>query len=513
MTSNHELFQEIDTRTLNKSEETEDHEDLQPEQKQQKASDPPYSILTKREKYYLSVLIALASVWSTLSTSIYFPALSILSKDFVVSSSITNVSVVAYLLFQGMAPTLVAPLADAFGRRPMTIACLLCYCAVCIGLSRSNAYWLLVVLRLFQAASIAPIISVSTGLIGDICPRAERGNFVGVVTGMQCVGQGFGALVGAGVVSRFGWRGIFYLLAIGSGFVLALVLLLLPETNRLIVGNMSIPPTSFLNKLPITHLPSLSKRLTNDIATKTKSNVKLSSVMSPLKIFFEVKVFFMLLPSGILYASWTMALTTFSTALADRYGYSIPHVGLCYLAPGMGALIGALVSGRILNYVYKQKKEKYEEDIKNLPKEEVKPFNIYKTRLHVCLIPSLISCASYVVFGWCIQYKVNIAPALIAGFIFSFCVVSVIAAIMTLLVDLFPNQSSAGISCVNLMRCLLAAAGVGALQSMVDAMGEGGCYTLMAGFSLVGTIILYFIVEYESKKIMQNDNDESNQDL
>ena len=503
---NIEIAKEMDSRTINESDVNEPIDDFQPE------PEPPYSILTKREKYYLSLLIAMSGVWSTLSTSIYFPALSILSKDFVVSSAITNISVVAYLLFQGIAPTLVAPIADAFGRRPMTIACLLCYCAVCIGLARTNVYWLLVVLRLFQSASIAPIISVSTGVVGDICPRAERGSFIGIVSGIQLVGQGFGALVGAGVVSRFGWRGIFYLLAIGSGFVLTLVLLLLPETNRLIVGNMSVPPTSFFNKLPITHIPSLSKRLTNDTATKTKSNVKLSSIISPFKIFFQFKVFFILLPSGILFASWTMALTTFSTALADRYGYTIVHVGLCYLAPGMGALIGALVSGRILNYIYKLKKDKHEEDLRNLPKEEVKPFNIYKTRLHVCLIPSLISCASYVVFGWCIQYKVNIAPALVFSFIFSFCAVTVMSAVMTLLVDLFPNQSSAGISCVNLMRCLLGAAGVGALQSMVDAMGEGGCYTLMAGFSLIGTIILYFIVEYESKKILENGDNENTPD-
>ncbi|CAH2354321.1 MFS antiporter Qdrp1 [[Candida] railenensis] len=461
----------------------------------------PYSIFTNREKYCISLFIALCGIWSTLSTSIYFPALSILSEKFVVSTAVTNVSVVAYLLFQGLSPTVLSPLADAFGRRPMMVGCLLCYCAVCVGLSQTNVYWLLVVLRMLQAAAIAPIISVSSGIVGDMCPRSERGKFVGIVTGIQLVGQGFGAILGAALVDRFGWRGIFEFLAIGSGVVLIMAAILLPETNRSIVGNFSIPPKRIINDSPIVHFPFISKRLANETSTLAESNIRLSNVLSPLKIFFQVEVFFILLPSGLLFATWTMALTTFSSTLPDKYGYSIIQVGLCYLAPGFGSLTGAIASGRLLNYVYKKSKDKYDEEIKNLPKEEVKPFNIYKTRLHICLIPSLISCATYMIFGWCLEYKVNIAPALISAFTFSFCVICVMAALVTLLVDLFPNQSSAGTSCVNLMRCSLGAAGVGALQSMVDAMGEGGCYTLMAGFCLIGTVILYFIVERATKRL------------
>lgn len=463
---------------------------------------PDYSLMTMNEKYVMSILLSTVGIWSTLSSSIYFPALPILSEKFVESAAVTNVSVVAYLLFQGIAPTFVAPLADAYGRRPLVLISLACYCGVCVGLARTNVYWLLVVLRCLQAAAIAPIVSVTTGSVGDICTRAERGNFVGIVSGIQLIGQAVGALIGAAVVSRFGWRGIFVLLAIGSGGVLIIALFIYPETNRLIVGNLSVEPKYFWNDTPLLHLPNMAKRLTNDDSTLAKSNANFKNTLTPFKIIVRREVFFVLLPGGLQFAAWTMSLTTLSTSLMTKYNFSVMKVGLCYLSPGMGALLGSIVSGRILNYVYKQKREKYEqerdasEDPENFP-----PFNIVRARLDLCIIPSFIAGATYVVFGWCIEYKVNIAPILISAFIFTFCAVNLMASLMTLVVDLFPNQGSAAASCVNLMRCLLAAAGVGVLQNMIDKLGEGGTFTIMAGFCVIGLIALIFMIRSITKNL------------
>lgn len=41
--------------------------------------EPPYTILTNREKYFIALLISCALIFSTLSASIYFPALPILA--------------------------------------------------------------------------------------------------------------------------------------------------------------------------------------------------------------------------------------------------------------------------------------------------------------------------------------------------------------------------------------------------------------------------------------------------
>ena len=56
-------------------------------------------------------------------------------------------------------------LADRMGRRPLFLACLALLSISCVGLALvpTNAYWLLVLLRCFQAAG-----SASTIALGEI---------------------------------------------------------------------------------------------------------------------------------------------------------------------------------------------------------------------------------------------------------------------------------------------------------------------------------------------------------
>ncbi|EGW34249.1 multidrug resistance transporter [Spathaspora passalidarum NRRL Y-27907] len=459
---------------------------------------PPYTILTKKEKYAIAVLISASSIWSTLSSSIYFPALTILSHDFDVSPGIINISIVAYFIFQGISPTLLATVADTYGRRPCVLLCLVCYTGVCIGLSQSNVYWLLAFLRCLQAAAISPIIAVTAGILSDITTRADRGSYIGTVSGIQLIGQGFGALVGAGVVSRWGWQGVFVLLAIGSGFMFICCVVFLPETNRSIVGNMSVPPKYIYNQSPVVHFPCCSHRLTNDVSTlspRTSANI-----FAPYKIFFKPAVFFTLLAGGFQFTAWTMNLTTLSTSMQVDYGFSVVHVGLCYLAPGMGTLVGSVGTGRLLDYTYRRRKTAYDSTYGHLPKEQQPPFDLFGARFQTAIFTSVIIVVFLIVFGWCIEKHTNIAPILISSFMISLAAVSFMGCMNTLLVDLFPNQGSAATSCLNLMRCLLGAAGVGALSAMIDAMGTGGTYTLMSGFCIISFLILSYLSQRAKKK-------------
>ena len=157
-----------------------------------------------------------------------------------------NISVVAYLIFQGIAPTISSNLADTFGRRPVILASIIVFCASCVAISQTNVYWLLAVLRCIQAAGIAAVISISSGVAGDVCTRANRGSMVGAVAGLQLVGNGIGGLVGAALISSFNsWRSIFIFLTIGGGVTFILAIFILPETSRKLVGNGSVVPKTF----------------------------------------------------------------------------------------------------------------------------------------------------------------------------------------------------------------------------------------------------------------------------
>lgn len=466
-----------------------------------KSREVRYSILTKAEKYGMSVLLSSNGIWSSVSLSIFFPALPSLTREFDITQDVANLSIVGYLILQGISPTILAFFSDTYGRRPCILFCVIGYLAVCIALSQTNVFWLMGVLRCVQAAAIAPMVAISTGSVGDFSKITERGKFVGLVQGIQLVGQGFGAVIGAALINSYSWRGIFVFLAIGSGSVAIISFFLLPETNRAIVGNMSVPAKRLLNKLPITSLPCFKARLTNDVETLLTRNLSFSQILVPFKIIIRRDVLVALVPAGLQYTVWTMTLTSLSTTLETKYKYSMIHIGICYIPSGVATVMGSIIAGRVLDWNYKRRKTAHDAKYAHLDEYERPIFNIRRVRLELCIFTTVSLICFSIIFGWCLQYRVNVAPILIAAFVISFCSVAQLSAITTLLVDMYPGQGSALTSCVNFIRCILAAIGIGVLQNMVNAMGEGGTYTLMAGFCLVAEVVLYSTAYLSRKKL------------
>ncbi|RLV95359.1 MFS antiporter QDR2 [Spathaspora sp. JA1] len=461
----------------------------------------PYTIFLSKDRILLIIILSLVGFWSAVSSPIYFPALPTMQNYFHTSPAMTNASVVAYLVFQGLAPTISSNLADTFGKRPVILGCILIYIGSCIAISQINNYTVLVILRCIQAAGIAPVISISSGVSGDVCTPATRGGMVGVVAGLQLAGNGLGGLIGALLISSFNtWRSIFIFLTIGGGVTFALAFFLLPETSRSIVGNGSIFPDSWLNKSIFIKLPHLKSRMTNDVASLEPKNP--FDLLGPYKIFFQKIVFLTLLPSGLHFAAWTMVLTSLSTELESRkYNYSVMQVGLIYLPQGLACFVGSIAIGRLMNWYYRLRKTQYEQITGDLPLTERHPFNIVSTRLVLCIVPSILMIIGLIIFGWCIQTSQPIISIIISTCLISMSSSMTMSVSATLLVDLFPTQGSASASCVNLMRCLLAAFGAGVLDLMISKLNLGGTYTMIAGLSLVADMGFIYVIYIVNQKL------------
>lgn len=459
---------------------------------QEVPEDAPYSIITRHERVFLIILLSLIGFWSTIANTIYFPALPVLSSAFHVSESVMNLSLVAYLVFQGVVPTVSSNLADNYGRRPVTLACLLVFFAACIGLSQCNAFWLLAVLRCIQAAGIAPTIAINSGIGGDVTTKAERGGFVGLVSGAQLMGNAFGGLIGLGIMDGFDWRAIFIFLAIGSAATFLLAALGLVETNRAIVGNGSIRPKYLVHRAPVLHLPAVRKRLINSFETlQPKGEL---DMLAPLWVMRDPLVVAVLLACGFQFAAWTMALTSISTVLEASYNYSVMQVGYVYLPQGVMMFASSMATGKFLNWYYRRKRRQFDAEFGHLAPYLQPQFNIYQTRLVLLWPMFFIMNAGLLIFGWCLQYKCHIASIVILSMMLSTANSCFIAAGTTMLVDLNPSKGSTLTSCMNLFRCLLAAAGSGALTKMTDTIGVGGCYTIMAGFCTLSFAFLLALV-------------------
>jgi multidrug resistance protein len=142
---------------------------------------------------------------------------------------------------QAIAPAFIGAMSDNNGRRLSFIVCFVIFSIGNIGLALQTNYTALLILRMVQAVGGTAAIALTFAVVADIATSAERGKYMGYAGAGILFGPAFGPTLGGVLAERLGWRSIFWFLAIFSGVLLVLFVLLFPETCRNVVGNGSIP--------------------------------------------------------------------------------------------------------------------------------------------------------------------------------------------------------------------------------------------------------------------------------
>ncbi|OCH87319.1 MFS general substrate transporter [Obba rivulosa] len=446
----------------------------------------PYSIYITWEKWFIVSAAAFASVFSPLVGTIYFPAIPVLASAFNKSVELINLTVTVYMVLQGISPMFWGTLADRWGRRPMFLACTLVLALSCVGLALvpTNMYWLLMLLRCIQAAGSASTIALGAGVIGDIAAQYERGKFFGVWNIGPMAGPCIGPVLGGLLAQGLGWRSIFWFICIASALCFAFLLAFLPETLRAIVGDGSIPPPPLYKPL----IPVIGRNRPNSVLVV---KVPRKKFQNPLRLFLYPDVALLLLYNAILYSVFYAVTASISTLFQSVYPWlSEIETGLCFLSIGGGMLIGGVITGRLLDWDYRRIKEKLmrsavaEDSGEKMRPEDVtreEHFPIERARLRMMPIYFTISLVSCIGYGWCLDQKVSIAGPLVLLFIYGWACVAIMNIVSTTLVDLAPEMSSSITACNNLCRCSFGAVCVSVIDLILNAIGAGWTYVLLAG--------------------------------
>ncbi|KIM60924.1 hypothetical protein SCLCIDRAFT_123247 [Scleroderma citrinum Foug A] len=472
-----------------------DGRDLEDSSSQSSDSSPisPYTIYTLREKWAIVSMVSFAAFFCSFAANSYLPTIPILATDFHKSAELMNLTVTVYMVFQAIFPMCWGTLSDHVGRRPILLACLLVLCFASIGLALipTSAYWLLSLLRCIQAAGSAGTLPLGAGVIGDISTRAERGGFIGLFFVGVLFGPTIGPVIGGVLAQTLGWRSIFWLVSIGSALFLVFLLTFLPETLRRLVGNGSILPPKIYR--PLAPLVGRGRQgIVSDRAPRPP-------LKNPFRILICLDVLVLLLFNAIQYAMFYAFITPLSTLSKSTYPHlNETEIGLCYLAPGSGIIIGGYVHGKILDRDYRLLKEKLIQEREaptgasarsdEITSEENFPIEkVRMKRVPVQLFVCVACCASY---GWCLQHKVNLAVPLVLQFIFCFAVRGILNSSQTLLIDLLPTQGSSVTACNNLIGYSFGAACIAVIDLVIRAVGTGWTYTIFAAIDLsVGPMI------------------------
>lgn len=437
---------------------------------------------------------------SGFASNIYFPALPTIADDLNVSLELVNLTVTSYLIFQGIAPSFWGPVSDVRGRRVAYACTFVVFLGACIGLAETKNYATLIVLRCLQSTGSASTIAIGSGVISDITTRADRGGFMGIFQAGLLVPVAVGPVIGGGISGSLGWRAIFWFLTIYSGVFLIALLLLLPETLRSLVGNGSLKRSDPFTSFPLDVYQGTTKlRWDQSAPSPELPPAKKIDILGPFRILRSKFAAPIIIFLAIHYAVWQMSITAMSSLFKTRYGLSETHIGLTFIANGVGSIVGTLITGKILDMDYRRIKADFESrsftgieagNDSNVVFNQDDDFPIEKARLRLLPIFSILQCLSILLFGWTIQYpdRVHIAVPIVSTFITGWTAVSTQSLIMTYLVDIFPDRSAAASASLNLARCLFAAGGTSFIMPMINGIGVGLSFTVCVVVQFVALI-------------------------
>lgn len=383
----------------------------------------------------------------------------------------------------------------------MYILCFIIFTAANLGLALQENYVALLILRMVQAAGSSGTVALANGVVGDIVTSAERGTYIAYASLGGIMGPMIAPVLG-GVIGQYaGWHWIFWFLIIFSAVVFIPLILFMPETCRNVVDNGSIPPPFFSQNITdtIRHRHRAEKGLLineekhAEFAARYK--FRFPNPISTLKVLLDLESAVLLMASGLGLGCYYAISTGASVAFSENYGFNQVKIGLIFIPVGAGSLLSAFTSGRLVDWNYRRWCAKLNVPIIKNRRQDLTNFPIERARLEVAFPAFFLGSVFLIAYGWVLTIKISIAAPVVFLFFTGYALTSCFQILNVLMVDIYPGKPSVATAANNFVRCEIGAVFSAILLPLVNAIGWGWAYTILAGVFLGFSPMLLLIMK------------------
>lgn len=509
------------TRSMTENGVKPQHEQQQQQQQQQQqSSDPPpaahtlldddngntppqpHTVFNPWEKRFIVLIASTAGFFSPISANIYFPALDTLSREYHVTPTLINLTVTVYMLFQGLAPSITGPLSDSIGRRPVYLACFIMYIGANIGLALQHHFTALIVLRCLQSTGSSATVALANAVVSDVATAAERGTYIAFASLGGVLGIALGPILG-GILSQYlGWRSIFWFLVIAAGVVCLLILLILPETARAVVGNGSTVPSKWSlclwDMLPHVRHKRVHVRASSGPASRMAKESKFINPFFTLRICADKEATVVLLANGLVFSGYYAVASAIPSQFSNIYDFNALKIGLSFIPIGVASAISTMVVGRAVdwNFARHSRRLGINVDEAKARNREMGDFPIERVRCEIALPILVLASVSTITYGWVLDFQTKVAGPLVMLFFIGFCANGFFTILSVLMVDVYPQAPATATAANNLIRCWLGAGASVVIIPMINTMSSGWAYTLIALLYLMMVPLLWVIMRF-----------------
>ena len=410
----------------------------------------------------------------------------------------------------------VAGFSDSAGRRPAYIACFALFLGANTALTLQSNYIALLILRCFQSAGSSAMVALCQGVVADVATAADRGSYVAYASVSTILGPTVSPILGGLLSQYFGWRAIFWFLAVFAAPIGALVLLFLPETCHKVVGNGDLPPHHIIH-MTLFDWNRRKRRLDQSMGCE-EAGVKrpgkhrslvLPNPLAALEILSTKEAPLLMGFVGIVFGIHYLILSTIPSQYGDMYGMNEFNLGLVYIPYGLGSIVSAFTTGRLADWNYRRHAARFRFPVSVEKQIDLANFPIEQARLEIAFPILYFGGAAIAIYGWSLSLQLHIVGLLVLLFAIGYSVYALYQITAMLIIDIYPENPATATAANNLIRCSFAAASTACAVPFVNLIGVGWAYTLAACTAILMGLMLWCLMmfgpQWRRKLAFEND--------
>ncbi|KAI5307009.1 hypothetical protein KEM56_005682 [Ascosphaera pollenicola] len=422
-------------------------------------------------KAALMALMGCISIVVSLSSSMIAPAMADIRDEFHVQSQVlSDLAVSIILIGKGIGPLILAPLSEIYGRRVILDLSNWVFVLFQIGCALAPNMATLIVCRLCAGFGAAGCLALAPGLVADLYAAPKRGLGTTVMGLGGIAGPVLGPVIGGIIGQRLGWRWMFWILLILSGFFTMALMVLNLETNARVLIKTKI------ERMEKDLLRDDLRNVYDINRPASKRSVLWSGLQVPFHLLRKSLVIGLLaVYTALIFSLLFLFFLTIPSVFENDYGFSEQGTGLANLGICIGSLVTifahAIISDRLLRHL----------TLRNngvaTPEMRLPLLSIYS-----CLLP-----VSFFWYGWSVDKRANCVLAIISTIPLAVSTTGMFMAIVTYVIDCHPEHAASATAAITFARSMAGAVLPLVGPVLFQNLGLGW------GNTLLGVIALLFV--------------------
>lgn len=446
---------------------------------------------SERQKLTNVGIIALMAILSPLASSMFTPGIAQIAVDLGASEQEVIATTTGFVIMLGLGPLVLAPFSETFGRRAVYIVSFSVFTLLQIPTALSPNVATLIAVRAISGlfgSEFCPrwfaffdseVLTVTLtgvgianggGTISDMYPPSQRAGVFGWYLLGPLLGPTLGPLFGGLVVTRLGWRWVYWVLLIVCAINTGIGVVFLRETYTPVLlarrkramltkfhaqtserrqqqrrsnGNSETDP--LLDGAHGETAPSKDPGFWYEGEDTRPLRSKLvTSLKRPVSIFLQPIVFTMSLYQAIIFGTTYSIYTNMQSIFsAPPYSFNSEQVGLLYLGPGLGFLTCVWFVVPRIDTVY------------NALTRRNGGVAMPEFRLPLAAIGSVLIPSSLLAFAWTVEFRLHFMIPIAVSFFYGVGQVVILNTVQNYYIDSFEQCAASAIAGGSVFRSLM----------------------------------------------------------